>query len=205
MSSGWNSDPLADRLRRLAVPTPDPVARERALHRAQIALGQSPAAASQPIPYNWRKFAAWAGTGGLVIAIAILIGIGLAAQRQAEETAVLCTLMRQVQATFQDQIAAVVIEKGIPHVVLSANTTAPSSDERPVLISVIQSGEKNPTQILTFSGRSIDLEMEGKTTRVQVLQTSSGGLVLAGDHFVWDSRNPRNPGFPGYRIEGRLL
>ena len=192
-------DPLFDRLRRLPVPAPDAAAKGRALHRSLAALGQAPSGASPSVPASWAASWAWRTALPVLLAcLALLAWIGTTERRHAEDTAALRLVLGQMEATFQNQLAAVVLTDDGAKVVLSKDAPPPSS--RAVLLTLRGGG--TTTRIVTFSGRWFDLPVNGTTVHVQVMETGAGRFVLAGDGFFWDGSSKA---VDGLRIRGRFL
>jgi len=191
-------DPLAKALRALPVPPASEEAKARALHRSLLALGRNEApAASRPVFAASFRRPLWIA---LAACFAALLWIGLVEKRHADETASLRAVLKGMEATFQNQLSAVVLKDGEARVVLAKEGA--SAGDRPLLITIHPPGGGSVTRILTFSGQWIDLPLERQSVRVQVVERASGGFALMGDRLLWDKGHPS---VDGMRIEGRFL
>jgi len=106
------------------------------------------------------------------------------------------TLIRQTMSLFPNRLRAIVQdERGLSVVLSDKDDVAVSS---PIYIHICDG--KHCDSVVTFSGQEI--EVGGR--KLTVLSDTQGGVILAGDHFVWSSREPLYAGNP-MKIEGRSL
>lgn len=184
----------------LTPPTADEATRGRALHRATLALagaGDAPREADnvfeKRVSYRWAALC-------VVMLIAGLVMVGpLRLMRDAEPGADLRTLA-QVEELFPGQLNAVIEGDGEMRLDL-ARWTAPSSTDQPVVVELERGG--NRLRVLSYSGRSVTMELKGRRVTFDVLVTSDGGVVLAGDDFAWSSTERGS--LAGYRVHARSL
>ena len=206
-------DPLAAALSELSVPTPSPAARERALHRATIALRQS-ATGSISEPLSFPCGSAWRGR--MVLSFAFLAALSLAvlfsrrdmpdqgetldtSSRQTEQI-----VLRQVEAVFGPQLNGVVQRAGAaPDVCLSEDIGQGAAGlAQPVVVEFTRG--KDTVRVLGYSGRAVCVELAGRRTCFEPMVTGNGKVILAGEKFCWTPRD-RAARLSGYRIATSLL
>ncbi len=200
---------LKKQLATLAVPSADPVAQARALHRATIALRTpqttSPHGAARPR-------SSWFGFRAAATAVATLcIGLGLGwwlAPRPAAQIAINDAgsrqLLAQLNHLFPGQLNAVIEREGALQLDLGpqANTVAAPADQA-LVVELHRDGRR--LRILAYSGRPVRFELEGVFVRIEPLITSNGGVLLASDDFVWSSAQPAARALDGWEIAARSL
>lgn len=196
-----NDRDLKKQLDVLTPPPADEAARARALHRATVALSQPHAVSSAGT-----GTATWRGAYGWLALCAVMLVAGLVMIRpfQPEPSAAnggadLRTLA-QVEALFPGQLNAVIERDGEVRLDL-AGQSSPVASEQPVLVQFERGGHR--LRVLSYSGRSVTLELKGATFTFEALVTSDGGVVLSGDDFAWSSALPKP--LAGYKVQARAL
>jgi len=114
----------------------------------------------------------------------------------AQQTAALQKLFREVALLFPNQVQAIIIDEGGPRLVLSEQPNVPLSD--PLLVKICKA--KSCRNFITFSGQQIRVNGEA----FEVLADGEGHVILAGRHSVWSSAEPEQTQAP-WQIEARAL
>jgi hypothetical protein len=211
-------DPLAAVLSGLQVPPPSPAARERALHRATIALRQSPAgtddSASEPHHYTRRRFAiTWslAATLAMLFAFAVIAFWHFEKLRQIEALNTQSidmdrTVLAQIEALFGSQLNAVVEHAGSAPDIRLAEDAMDGGNEgghsQPVVVEFTRGADT--IRVLGYSGRAVCVDLAGHRTCFEPLETGDGQVILAGKGFCWTPQN-RATQLSGYRVATKLL
>jgi hypothetical protein len=104
-------------------------------------------------------------------------------------------VVRETLALFPNRVRAIVEDKRGLNLVLSDSDNVPVS--APLYIRV--SGDGRDASYLTFSGQEITIA--GQT--VTVLADTHGGVILAGDHFLWSATDRLHTG--GLKILAKSL
>jgi len=212
-------NPLDAAMGRLQVPQEDASARERALHRAAIALRQSGAAtefaadAGDSVGEMRDGFGAkWAilGSLGALIGLVLAIGFwqtggplgteaGTTPRIGADEV-----LLGDIKALFGRQLNAVVEYAGkAPDIRLSEEAEPGLGGQlQPVLIEFRRGGDF--VRVLGFSGRSVCLQLAGHETCLEPLATGDGGVIITTKRFCWTPQD-RNAQLYGFQISAQLL
>lgn len=181
-------------------PAVDEVARDRALHRATVALAQPKESAHAPE----RRFA-WRAAYGWVALFAVMLIAGLVMIRPSQTDPVAnggadLRTLAQVEGLFPGQLNAVIESDGDVQLDL-AGASSPGATDQPVLVQLEAGGHR--LRVLSYSGRSVTLELKGARFTFEALVTSDGGVVLVGDDFAWSSTQPKP--LAGYKIQARPL
>lgn len=196
-----NDQELKDRLNALKIPGCDERARDRALHRATVAL------ANAEEPKNEARLMGWTGrllwTVGCAMAAAVIF-VSLQApvpliQPKAQELADDLKILKQMEALFPGQIDAVIQKSGAVNLELAAEQSLPS--DQPILVRLISG--KQSIQIMSYSGRKVCVELEGSRTCFEALLNNDGNVILNGRDFIWTPQLPVT--VAGYRIEAKKL
>lgn len=194
---------LKKKLSALRVPPlpADPAVRERALHRSLVALAQPQPAAAPVRTFTglWRG-ALIALTVGLVAGVLVFRGRDQGAVAVEVTNADALTLA-QMQELFPGQLNAVIERDGAVQLDLSAGQAPGTMNGQPVVVQLEGGGHR--LRVLSYSGRSITLELKGAHLTFEALVTGDGGVVLSGVDFVWSSAHPGR--VAGYRIDARPL
>jgi len=147
---------------------------------------------------NWFPRLAW----GLATAICILAAFAIGHWRGRVETVspedVLQStkLIRETLAVFPNRVRAITWDKNGFKLILSDRDDVP--DSTPIYVRICNG--KQCTSFVTFSGQEIP--MAGQ--EVSVLSDARGGIILAGNHFLWSS-NGRIALDQGLKIEAKDL
>jgi hypothetical protein len=189
-----NDEFLRQQLRGLSVPAPSETARSRAKHRALLAF-QGGDTGEDPSPVWWRR--AWIRVAfvGLAAVAAVLWlrphahGENLASDRQ---------LLRQVEELFPHQLNAVVQAGGETN--LSLSDAAEVGFDQPVLL--IFKRQNDTIRVLSFSGHHVCVPLNGGETCFDVLESSDGGIILAGETSVLA---PGHLTVAGYTLSAKRL
>ena len=195
---------LTEKLQSLHVPLPDSAAKARAFERARLAL-RSPESETRRARFHFLSF----GLGSaLTVALVLLLlprfygptshpdstqfaGRGLGETQPGFQTVALSDaaerqVLEETVQLFSGKVAALVRSGGRSEVMLTENTQA--NHKQPVIIELRIGGET--LRILTFSGQTIELELNGNRQRVEILATGEGEVLLTGSDFVWSSTDP---------------
>lgn len=209
------TDPdLKKQLAQLATPVPDETAKGRALHRALIARDHPEAriSAAERLGARWRTSYGWlAGTAVLAIVVfvatvrfrpdAVTVAPVVAGAAGSSAGADL-RMLTQVEGLFPGQLNAVIERDGAVKLDLSdvADTQA-DADEQPLVVQLERGDQR--LRVLSYSGRSVTVELKGRRVTFEALVTSDGGVVLSGDDFAWSSAQPAL--LAGYQVQARSL
>ena len=136
-------------------------------------------------PRSWFPRLAW----GFAAAICMLMAFAIGHWRGQMETKTAAAassdilenakFIRETLAMFPNQIRAIVKDKRGLNLILSEKENVPSS---PPLYVHICDG-KNCSSFVTFSGQEIQIAGQ----KLTVLSDARGGIILAGNEFVWSS------------------
>ena len=192
---------LKKQLELVMPPAVNEVARDRALHHATVALAAQPkdSACASEGRHAWRAAYGW------VALFAVMLVAGLVMIRPslpvpvANGGADLRTLA-QVEGLFPGQLNAVIESDGDVQLDL-AGASSPGATDQPVLVQLEGGGHR--LRVLSYSGRSVTIELKGARFTFEALVTSDGGVVLVGDDFAWSSAQPKS--LAGYKIQARPL
>jgi hypothetical protein len=195
-----NDQSLKRILRGLEIPEPDDAARERALHRAVVALKNADTAGSsrdlRPPRLFLRRPLTFCGAMG---AAALLVFLTVPRPRHDASPATAQTLLEQMEIVFPGQLDAVIERDGKVEVALAAQPSAPSA--QPLLLTFVRGSRA--FRVLSYSGRRVCVEMDGGRICFDALLTGDGSVILSGDHFLWTNQNPAP--LAGYQVEAAVL
>lgn len=200
-----NDSDLRKTLSSLTVPPADAATRERALHRSLVALAQ-PSAATAETPV--RAFAVRPVWGVALAACVVVLVAGLVAFRGAKPGVIPSAdvagddalTLAQMQTLFPGQLNAVIERDGVAQLDLAGGPSS-AANEQPLIVQLESGGQR--LRVLSYSGRSITLELKGGRVTFEALVTGEGDVVLSGPDFVWSSARPAS--LAGYRISARPL
>lgn len=138
------------------------------------------------LPRNWFPRLAWSFATAICILIAFAIG-HWRGQMETKTAASVVTsdilenakFVRETLAMFPNQVRAIVKDEHGLNLILSEKENVPSS---PPLYVRICDG-KNCSSFVTFSGQEIQIAGQ----KLTVLSDARGGIILAGNEFVWSS------------------
>ena len=202
---------LRVRLASLRPPAPADSARERALHRATLALGstrEEPA----PAPSARRPALHFLGAAA-ALAVAFALGLRLRPASHSapaplahvdgsDAVADSLRLLAQIQQLFPDRLNAVIDRDGALQLDLAPSAAALVGDQ-PILVEFTHAGHS--VRILGFSGRSVEVELDGRLVRFAPLLTGGGSVLLAGENFAWNPGLPPPDALADWNIDARPL
>lgn len=195
-----NSKLLKERLKRLDVPMPDTTVRERTLHRSLIAFRhawktEEVHERTGNLPVFWR----WAAAVSVIGTASMALWLGGQSVFPKDALAKWGKTIRQMEILFPGQLNAVIEHDGDVELDLTAEPAMPS--EQPVMVEISRGA--HVLRVLSYSGRRVRVNLDGKNTCFEALVTGDGNVILTGDDFLWISRNlmPR----AGYRVEAHSL
>ncbi len=190
---------LKKHLAALSVPVAADADRERALHRATVALTAFPRPPGRPhvTAPRWRL-------AFLALPVLLLSFGWWLLPSPASLSATDCRqLLVQLNQLFPGQLNAVVEFDGGVKIDLSDATTAPSAADQSIVIELRRKGHL--VRIIAYSGRPVDIAVAGLSLRIDPLLTAKGGVLLASDRFVWDSAQPAVDPLQGWQIAAHPL
>ncbi len=190
---------LKDQLKALQVPRYDPIEEGRALHRARVAFAQ-PREQEESLRPRRLFYRGWVAiSAGLAVA-ALVVG-GLATSRRHLSPAAELHTLAEMQAIFPDQFNALIDDNGTVQLDLTTPSLAGEGTHQP--LQVVLEADHHRVSILSYSGRSITLKLQGASVTFEALVTAEGGVVLQGNQFAWSSAQPSL--LAGYRVEARPI
>jgi hypothetical protein len=159
------------------------------------------AAPARPVERRWLVRLGW----GFAVATACLIvgfAVGLRHGKREGETAAAngllqnTRLIRETMGLFPNRVRAIVQDERGLSIVLSEDADVPVS--APLYVKVCDGA--HCVSLVTFSGQQVEIAGQ----KVTVLSDADGGVIVAGERFVWSSGHPsRIAG--NLRIEAREL
>lgn len=190
-----NDKELKERLAGLEVPAAGAQARDRALHRALIALDQPTPREGTPKRFGWLGLAAAAGLGVVGFFLGVLVNrpsgdISLAEAKQ---------MLEQMNALFPGRINAVIARDKQVDLDLVAGSSEPS--DQPVIIKFTRDG--NVIRVLSYSGREFCVDLNGERKCFEVLVGGDNRVIITGDDFLWEGK--AGPALAGFRVEAVSL
>lgn len=195
-----NDEELKRRLEFLPPPPINEAARGRALHRAVIALARTAEAAPEPKANAWwRASITWAAACAVVLFAGLVLMRSIEPAEDFNEGADARTLA-QVEALFPGRLNAVIEHDGDVRLDLAGEVSSAGTDQ-PVLVQLEGGGRR--LRVLSYSGRSVVIELDGARFTFEALVTGDGGVVLSGEDFAWSSAQPKS--LAGYHIQARAL
>ncbi|MDF3057802.1 MAG: hypothetical protein K0R17_2017, partial [Rariglobus sp.] len=108
--------------------------------------------------------------------------------------------LAQMQTLFPGQLNAVIERDGNVQLDLAGGSSTAAS-EQPLVVQLERGGHR--LRVLSYSGRSITLELKEGRLTFEALVTSGGDVVLSGEDFVWSSTRPGV--LAGYRVNAQPL
>ncbi len=205
---------LRSRLAALHPPAPSGSARDRALHRANLALASARPAASDPAsstsgtrPPFLRPLAILAAS-----ALLLVLGLRLAPRPVASSPTFAAAsaadsrqLLAQLDQLFPGQLNALVETNGVLRLDLSSAPSPANAtpDDQSIVLEFTRAGRH--LRVLAYSGRPVRIELDGVTLRFDPLLTTDRAIVLSGDDFVWIPGQPAPRLHAGWQLEARPL
>lgn len=179
----------------LAIPPEDPVARERALQHALMALRNR---ASDEAPGDF--FQHWLKVFVLpAMALVLMLAWAMWPGGATDEATADLQVLNEVAELFPNTLDAVVEQDGRVDVQLTGNEVPAS--EQPLVV-VLRKG-REVLRVLSYSGREVCLNLSGRKVCVEVLTDDEGQVIIAGDNYLWSEQNPYL--LNGYHVEARSL
>lgn len=181
------------------MPSSQESVRARAKHRALIAYEQRNTqqrdeSATARSRWGWYV----AGSLALILGMLPLVFPGqhrLGAENLANDREVL----RQMEQLFPNQIDAVVQRNGKTDLALA---DSPGVGGAQPLVVVFQRG-KESIRVLSYSGHRVCLDLGGKTSCFDLLETPNGGVILEGTDRAWIAS--QHPVVQGYSVRAQTL
>lgn len=138
---------------------------------------------SRQLKTNWFPRLAW----GFAAAVCVLVAFALGHWRGRMETKTAVSndilqnakVIRETLAMFPNRVRAIVCDQSGFNLILSEHSDVP--DSTPIYIRVCSGNQCS--SFVTFSGQEIPLAGQ----KVTVLSDAHGGIILAGNHFLWSS------------------
>jgi hypothetical protein len=134
------------------------------------------------LPARPRVGAIW-GWGFAGAAVLVLVGFLVGNWHGTKQASALLQnekLLREVLATFPNQVQAITQDENGLHLTLAEEANVPQS--QPLWIKVCEG--KVCRSIITFSGQVVQIGDKP----VEVLEDARGGVMLVGKHFFWSSQ-----------------
>lgn len=186
------TDPdLQKSLTGLRPPAPSAQARDRALHRATIALANPAPDAPTPRRHPWSllPLATLGSACALLFCGWLLLRAPNAPTTTAQSSTADRDLLTQTGQLFPGQLNAIVINNGTPQLDLYADaTTQPAPADQAILVELTR--DHHTLRILSYSGRTIRVQLNGADLHLVPLLTAAGDILLSGDDFVWSRDTP---------------
>lgn len=220
------TDPeLRKRLAALRPPASSEAARSRALFRANLALDaatrSTPASEPAAAQTSRSPLASFRFAAGLLLGSAAALALGLwllrpappaslaadpapAANHTDATRAASLRLLAEVQQVFPGRLNAVIDRDGALQIDLADNSSALASDQA-IVVELARAGRV--VRVLGFSGRAIDVELDGRSVRFAPLLTGGGEVLIDGETFAWSSTQstPAPSALDGWSIAARAL
>lgn len=203
---------LQKTLSALHPPAASETARARALHRASLALAAARGAPASDVSTAMiqRRFRfALPAFVCLAAVAAVLLGFGLRTSPRADVAPDFAAesrrMLSELDQLFPGQLNAVIEREGVLQLDLASETSAAPMgvfEDQVILVELTRDGRR--LRILASSGRTVRLELDGVSLRLDPLLTSTGDVLLAGDDFVWSSARPADS-LAGWQIAARPL
>jgi len=180
----------------LSVPTASGAARERARHRAALALGRDEAGADTP--RNWFMWQ-WAGALAVTVAFVLVWHVRTRTPAPGEDVAVDQKILQQMQALFPRQVNAVIEDNG--NVSLAIAKSPEVGSDQPVVVLFRQNGRT--IRVLSYSGHKVCLPLGGEERCFEILATVAGGVIIEGADKAWLASG--KPEIAGYSVQAQTL
>ena len=181
----------------LKIPTASNIARERARHRAALALGRTETAPnSERAVWFWRLTA-----GALAVALTGVLTwqAWLRPDAPREDTAADQKILKQMQALFPRQVNAVVDDNG--KVDLSVAQSPEVGSDQPIVVLFQRHGKM--IRVLSYSGHKFCLPLDGHEHCFEILAAAAGGVILEEDDRAWLTAGA--PEIAGYSVRAQTL
>jgi hypothetical protein len=196
------SDDLDHQLRAWRVPPASDEARARALTAATDALRQPPAPEPAPAvaPSLWPRWVALAGCAGLALAAIYHPETAPPGARAASAPSLAeAHVLAEMEALFPGQVNALITRED--RIDLDLAAVPGRRSDQAILVEFTGHGET--VRVLGYSGQSIRVPLKTRTLSFEPLTTTTGGVVLTADDFLWSDAQPAS--VDGYTITARVL
>jgi hypothetical protein len=161
------------------IPTADPAARERTLHRALIAF-RHPAGESLPAAPTGLRL--WLALPALaLLLLGVFFGVHLGQRGHYDAAAALAQALQEIETLFPRQVNAIVENQG--EIQIDLASTADTHTEQPVYVELRRG--PHSVRIISYSGRSVTVSLGEEAVTIEPLITGNGKVILVGDDFVW--------------------
>lgn len=108
-------------------------------------------------------------------------------------------ILAETKRLFKKNLKALIKQNGEYDVIL-ANGNEAYSQQGPIIITLEKGGVK--TQIISFNGQNIDLQLGDKTISLELLLQGDRSIFIVGDDFIWQkNRFIGNPEYSVYAEE----
>jgi hypothetical protein len=134
------------------------------------------------LPSRPRAGIIW-GWGFAGAAVLVLVGFLAGNWHSNRQTMALLQnekLLREVLATFPNQVRAIIQDENGLHLTLAEQADVPQV--QPLWLRICEGGHCRT--VMTFSGQTV--QVGGK--QIEALAEADGGVMLVGEHFFWSSR-----------------
>jgi hypothetical protein len=169
-------------LRSLPTPPADPVAEERALHRALLALQNREVRPAEPARRRlWPWLVPLAGAAACVLAVLLT----RPERPHAAGADAQLVLLQQMEKEFPEQLGAIV--EGSQGVDLVTTERRVPASHQPLSVTFRKAGRT--WRVTSYSGRHVCVSLADRPVCFELLMTDDGKVILVGDHFVWSDEN----------------
>jgi hypothetical protein len=169
--------------------------------RTVLARLRSDSARTISPAHYWLPRLAW---GAGLAMFFLMVGFALGHWRGKTETATApaqdllanAKLINETLALFPNRVSAIIQTKQGMQLVLADQPDVP--DSPPLFVKICDG--KNCSSLVTFSGQEVEIAGQ----KITILADAHGGIILAGNQFVWSSAEP-NRLYNGLKIEAENL
>ncbi|MCE0497336.1 MAG: hypothetical protein LV481_05245 [Methylacidiphilales bacterium] len=191
-----NDETLRRELRGWVSPSPSPVARGRALHRALVALNQAPSVETD----GGRGSLAWRFGYAVTILVVIAAVLFWRHSKSGDENlAADREMIQQMDKLFPGQVDAIIEKDG--KIDLTIAQTPVVGPDQPLLL-VFRHGNET-IRVLSYSGHQLWLSLGRQRDCFEILATPTGGVILENEKQVWLASD--HPVVEGYRMQACAL
>jgi len=190
-----NDKELKDLLQELRIPEPDEALKEKARHRASLALG-SPDLESgkRPVRFPWLTPA----LAVLVLLMASYILLQSVNDRE-NRSPQFAAVLQEMENLFPNRISALVWRGGELTVELAepaANTGQP--------VEILLSRQEDQIRVISFSGREVCVDLNGEEVCFEVILSGiDDTAILVGEHYLWTPQNPAP--LSGFKVKAKPM
>ncbi len=185
-----NDPDLEQRLAAWTPPAPSSEARERARHRAAIALKQAAVETTgeqRPPDFSWKFVYAGLAAVALSVVVAVCWQQGVRRGGKPASAGADAGLLAQVAAEFPGQLDAIIDRQGDLQLDLAPAPDAAATDQ-PLLVEFQRGAAR--IRVFSYSGRKICLDLGNGPTCFEALIGGGGEVSVVGEDFVWTTQTP---------------